>query len=228
MKRMLLLSLLIFALLIPQALSATYADIDSRVHSDGSVDIDGLTNYDNFINYEDTDFLNYDGKYWTLNITTEEEFSDAIYKIELPEGVVVNYIRVPDMLTIDNKHGRLTIVGTAHNQKLQIQIQYTAEQQTTDWWIFLVIIAVGISLLVWGYLMKSPEQETYAYKGLTERQKQIIGIIRKNPEGITQAEIENLTKLPKSSLSRNIDTLVRKELVHKEQSGMSNKLFLKK
>lgn len=220
--------LVLFLIIISsQAIAATYADIEIKANSDGSLSIDGLTNYEPFISFDDGDFLIRDGKYWVLNITTDEVFTDAIYKVTLPEDVVVNYLRVPNLLTIDNKDGRMTILGTAHNQKMNIIIQYTAEEKGSSWWIFLVLIAIGSALLTWGYMMKSPSQKSFTYKGLTPRQKQIFELVAKSTKGITQAEIETITKLPKSSLSRNIDTLVKKELIHKEQSGMSNKLFLK-
>lgn len=217
-----------FALLSSQIMAATYADVDIKISSDGNVEIEGLTNYDPFINFEDSDFLSYDGKYWVLNITSKEVFSDAIYKITLPEDVVVNYLRVTDLLTIDNKNSRMTILGTANNQKLNIIVQYRLESKGVSFWFFVILIAVGSGLLVWSYMMKSEKHKSYTYKGLTPRQKQIFEIISKRPQGITQSEIESITKLPKSSLSRNIESLVRKELIHKEQSGMSNKLFLVK
>lgn len=228
MKRLFLFFALFLIILSSQTIAATYADIDIKANSDGSLSIDGLTNYEPFVSFEEGDFLNYDGKYWVLNITTDEVFSDAIYKITLPENVVVNYLRVPDLLTIDNKNGRMTVVGTAHNQKMNIIVQYTADKKGGSWWFFLILIAIGSGLLVWAYMMKSPSHNSYTYKGLTPRQKQIFELVVKNTKGITQAEIETITKLPKSSLSRNIDSLVRKELIHKEQSGMSNKLFLVK
>lgn len=201
MKRLFLLLVLFSLLISSQAIAATYADIEIKSESDGSLSIDGLTNYEPFISFDATDFLNYDGKHWVLNITTDEVFSDAIYKITLPEDVVVNYLRVPDLLTIDNKNGRMTILGTAHNQKMNIIVQYTAEEKSSSWWVFLILIAIGVSLLTWSYLMKSPNNKSYTYKGLTPRQKQIFELVVKKPNGITQAEIETITKLPKSSLS---------------------------
>ncbi|MBU2442886.1 MAG: winged helix-turn-helix transcriptional regulator, partial [Nanoarchaeota archaeon] len=57
--------------------------------------------------------------------------------------------------------------------------------------------------------------------------REIMRIIEKNKKPITQAALEKILKIPKSSLSRNIDSLVRKDIITKEGKGMSNVLFLK-
>lgn len=63
---------------------------------------------------------------------------------------------------------------------------------------------------------------------LSDRQKELITLIKHSKTGsITQAELERITGFPKSSLSRNVDSLVRKELIEKKQTGMSNTLCLK-
>ncbi len=63
---------------------------------------------------------------------------------------------------------------------------------------------------------------------LPERQKMIITLIRESPSGfVTQAKLEKETGFPKSSLSRNVDSLVRKGFIQKEQTGMTNTLSLK-
>lgn len=232
MKRLTLFLLflsLLTVLLSSQVIGATYADIELRLTSEGTVEIEGLTNYEGFIEYENEDYLTYNGKYWTLNITTQEEFSDVIYKIILPESVTVNYLRVPNLLTIDNKNSRMMVVGTAHDEKLNVILQYTTESKKSSmWWFILMIVAFFIALFVWRFIMMPVDKTLLKHKGLTERQQKIINIVLENQNGITQGEIEKRTKLPKSSLSRNIDSLARKELIIKEQSGMSNKIFLKK
>ena len=66
------------------------------------------------------------------------------------------------------------------------------------------------------------------FDSLPDRQKKIITLIKDSKSGsITQAELEKITGYPKSSLSRNVDSLVRKNLIEKKQTGMSNTLCLK-
>lgn len=228
MKRLLFFTLLFLILSSYSVLGAVYADVEIKLSNDGSIDIDGLTNYDGFLDYENSDFLKKQGKYWLLNISSEEIFSDAIFKIILPKDVIVNYLKVPSLLTIDNKDGQMTILATAHEEKLNIQVQFLSERQSNSLWIFILLIFFGIFLLLIAYHISKPEKNSYVYKGLTPRQKQIVDILIKNHFEIIQGEIEKITKLPKSSISRNVDSLVKKGLIHKEQSGMSNKLFLKK
>lgn len=228
MKRFVLILSLFLILLSSSVIAAPYADIEIEAFADGTLEIDGTTNYVSFQEFEVTDYLNKVGNYWVLNITTDEVFSDAVYKIVLPEDVVVNYIRVPDLLTIDNKKGHMTVLGVAHEQKFNILVQYSADKKSSLWWLILFVVALIIGFGTWKYLMKSPVKQTIKYKGLSPRQQQILDIILKNPNGITQAKLEEITKLPKSSLSRNVDALVRKEIIQKEQSGMTNTLFVKK
>jgi uncharacterized membrane protein len=57
--------------------------------------------------------------------------------------------------------------------------------------------------------------------GLTERQKEIVNLVSKNKR-ITQKGLQDKLNMPKSSLSRNVESLVKKRILKKEQKGMSN------
>lgn len=60
----------------------------------------------------------------------------------------------------------------------------------------------------------------------SERQQEIITILLKKKK-ITQKELEVEMKIPKSSISRNVQTLVVKGVVLKETKGMTNYLSLR-
>ena len=61
---------------------------------------------------------------------------------------------------------------------------------------------------------------------LPERQKEIINILKiKNK--ITQKELEEIMKIPKASISRNVKTLQVKGILKKEQVGNTNYISLK-
>lgn len=75
------------------------------------------------------------------------------------------------------------------------------------------------------------QKEKTAHNGIkrelfTERQLAILDYLASHGV-VTQAELEKKLKLPKSSLSRNVDTLARKGVIFKEQRGMSNVVGLK-
>ena len=62
---------------------------------------------------------------------------------------------------------------------------------------------------------------------LTPRQQEIVKILQKNKGQLAQSKLEKISKLPKSSLSRNIESLKRKNILEKTPNGMSNTLILK-
>ncbi|HHQ45194.1 MAG TPA: MarR family transcriptional regulator, partial [Candidatus Altiarchaeales archaeon] len=63
---------------------------------------------------------------------------------------------------------------------------------------------------------------------LTGRQKDIFQLISDSKEPVNQSVICEKLGLPKSSVSRNIDALVKKGLVEKHPAGMSTLLKPKK
>jgi uncharacterized membrane protein len=60
----------------------------------------------------------------------------------------------------------------------------------------------------------------------TSRQLQIINYLQKHGPA-NQIKIEKELNIPKASLSRNIETLVKKGIIFKESKGMSNIIGLK-
>lgn len=58
-----------------------------------------------------------------------------------------------------------------------------------------------------------------------KRQQDII-LILKEKKKITQKELELIMNIPKSSISRNVNTLISKRIIRKERIGNSNYLFL--
>jgi uncharacterized membrane protein len=58
-----------------------------------------------------------------------------------------------------------------------------------------------------------------------KRQQDILKILKER-EKITQKELEDLILIPKSSISRNVKSLLVKGIIRKEKIGLSNYLFL--
>ncbi|MFW5705286.1 MAG: helix-turn-helix transcriptional regulator, partial [Nanoarchaeota archaeon] len=143
---------------------------------------------------------------------------------------------------------RIKIIGLASNQNLNIQIQYTIGFSSGSFYSSGVLILAGlfimIALIVVGLMFKvnysnktllekhesltkksSSGKEKIKYEILTERQKQILEIIKTGGKQ-TQKEIESKMHIPKSSVSRNIATLVARKYLIKEQMGQSNFISL--
>lgn len=70
-------------------------------------------------------------------------------------------------------------------------------------------------------------KQTVRTDNLPHRQKMIIEFLLKTGRPMTQKEIQDEFKLPKSSISRNIHSLELRGLIEKESIGMSNKIKIK-
>ena len=68
----------------------------------------------------------------------------------------------------------------------------------------------------------------YNYKGLNQRQIQIMKLLIDNKMPLTQTDIQKRLDIPKAAVSRNIRGLELKGLIEKEQIGMSNLIRMKK
>jgi uncharacterized membrane protein len=68
----------------------------------------------------------------------------------------------------------------------------------------------------------------YNFRGLTDRQKQIIELLIEAKRPLTQVEIEKELDIPKAAVSRNVHSLEIKDLIEIEKIGMSNLIRLKK
>jgi uncharacterized membrane protein len=126
------------------------------------------------------------------------------------------------------------IIGTGENRSFNIIVQYSLEYQKEKsdnfflFFILSVILIIGTSLF--GFLFFHKKKKFYFMNikenTLTDRQKEIVMILKKHKRPMTQKKVQDLVDMPKSSLSRNIDSLVRRDIVRKEQKGMSNVLTL--
>jgi uncharacterized membrane protein len=237
---------IIFLLLLTTTVySENYADIEIFVESDGSVTIDGTTNYEPFINIIDSQqFTSKKGEYWVLNITSNESFDSFVYELNLPEGAQINYIKTTPNMRIDQESSRIKLIGTGENKPFTIIVQYKINPTSTFFTqgklITLLVIFVFIVLISSIYLfyrvlartkevsvkeIKEENKPTYNIKNLPERQQDIIKLIEKNKK-MTQKQLEAEMSIPKSSVSRNVQTLVLKGILKKEKAGQSNYITL--
>ncbi len=207
-----------------------YGDIDIRVDERGLVTIEGETNYPSLKTKDSPEYTSKEGKYWILNISTERRFSALLYRIHLPKNTDINYLKLQRMGRIEHRPNEIVIIGTAQEQPLEIIIQYSFNSYSSNYAFLWIIIIPAIAIGLFLFLIKNKKNKR---KGpvhaipLLERQKEIYSIIRKRGE-ITQKELQQITGLPKSSLSRNIEALVRKDLIKKIDNGMTNIIMLKK
>lgn len=233
-----------------------YADISVDLDPSGSAYITGVSNHPSLQPGTSTDaFTSKKGSAWLFNLTLPKQdvFSDYVYAIDLPLGASVNYVKA-DAFRITNQDGRIHISGTDANDSMSIVIQYQLDGiQTEDYSVYFLAAAVFAILGILAYTISrkkksAPEDETPSIRTdeplkqaislpenyskyesvLTDRQKDIFNIISRSDKPVNQSHLCDSLQLPKSSVSRNVSTLVDLGLVEKTRIGMSTFLSLKK
>ena len=218
----------LFVLLLDASAYEYYGDIEIHVRDDGRISIDGTTNYPSLEIENSAEYTSKQGKYWVLNLTFDQEFKNLIYTLRLPKRSFINYIKSPRLARIEARDDGLYVIGTAENQKFNLILQYQIPLTNPNYrYLYYVVgfILISSFAFIFFNLFTKTKLQHHKIRGLTERQKTIWKLVKKNNE-ITQAELEKITKLPKSSLSRNIDSLIRKGFLKKESKGMSNIIYL--
>ena len=129
-----------------------YADISIDVDSSGFVTIDGITNHPDLLVKNTEIYTSKKQRYWLLNITKEDVFSDFIYVLTLPEGSSINYIKSSGFIKIEENQGNLQVKGFGENESFLLSVQYQTEKLTENQMInfdliFLLLI-VGIIILI--------------------------------------------------------------------------------
>jgi len=224
-----------------------YADLSIDVDASGFVTIKGVTNYPNLLVNNSPMYTIKEQEYWVLNITTDMVFSDAIYKLFLPEGSSINYIRSSGFFSIKEHDGRLVVNGVGENITLSVVVQYQLEKSVSEISISLddavfvvLLLLIGILMIALIVLYLNERKKTHGdsllkknaaintMKGLSQRQQEIMTLLQERQRPLTQTDIQKELGIPKAAVSRNIHGLERKGLIEKEQIGMSNLIRLKK
>lgn len=213
-----------------------YADIVIEVDMSGNVEITGISNHPQLQPGKTQIYTSKKGNIWTLNITAEGIFSDFVYELRFPPTTLIKYLKTSNLLSIGVEDGYIIISGIGTNEEFMLIAQYSfreSENYETDFLIlFAFIILFSCAIMIFSITKRKKAEilptSSVNLNSLTERQRKIFDVLLKNPQGLTQAEIQKLTGIPKASLSRNINSLCRKGLIAKEEKGMSNFIYLKK
>jgi len=224
--------LIIFCLVLPISLAQEYyADVQIRVWPAGEVEISGTTNYPALKSGMTQNFTSKSADKWILNMTFPDNFSEYVYDVSFPPGTEINYLNVPKNVRMETEGEVLHVIGSGINQKFFLTIQYSFGDQPPIPPSPLPLVAAGFIIAiiaVFAYrrfrkisVGKNNSGVKYNPHALTDRQRMIVDAISKNKAPITQAKLQTETKIPKASLSRNLDSLIKKGIVKKERKGMT-------
>lgn len=227
------LAVLISAMLVLPVATALYADITIEVLPDGRTVIEGTTNVPNLVG-ESHAYTAKQGERWLFNLSTPllETF---VYNVRLPVGAQINYVNGKNArITTENDH--VVVRGSGADALLEIVVQYELERtRTTFSWLPLagIVLLVGaLSFILARRRASRPKKEVLKARapsyieGLPERQQAIITLLRDAGGTLTQRQLEFALKLPKSSVSRNVEALRRRGIIEKAQLGMTNTVVL--
>jgi len=228
-----ILALIFFLSMIACAVFAQYyADIRIDISESGLVTISGTTNHPLLKTGTSEDFTSKSGRYWLFKIDINEVFSDFVYSISLPENASINYIKVPGPMMIENDLGRLSVKGTGHEKPFQVIIQYSVDEKK-EFFPFLALIAAVAAAIVFFIIFSFLPKKRHIvdiskdeYAQLTERQLAIVKVLKKHNGVASQKTIVEELGLPKSSVSRNVEALIKKGYIRKEEKGITNTLIL--
>jgi len=218
---------IITALMLSSSLSLYYADVSIDIDKSGLVSVSGLTNHPD-LNVKNTNaYTSKQGSTWTFNLTINENFSNYVYSVSLPGNAAVTYIKAPAGFRIEQGVSGIAVKGTGQNQFFQIVIQYQLIEDVYGSYIILTVCGViAFSLLFYFLKTRVKKSKKLDIKDYPERQRKILEIVSKK-ERTTLTELLKEMKIPKSSLSRNIDSLVRQGAITSERKGMSKIIKLK-
>jgi uncharacterized membrane protein len=239
--------LICFAIIIvtPSILAFEYyADVTIDITEAGFVTIEGNTNYPKFLIQDTQNYTSKTQSEWVLNISFDEIFSEYIFKVLLPKSSSIYYINSSGTIWIQEETNRLVINGFGENEAIYLYIQYqlTKTSATDESSIYFdpiniilsissIILVIIIILTIYkSYYKKKttdiPEEDKIT--GLTERQQQIMQLLRESKNPLTQTTIKKELQIPKAAVSRNIHTLERKGLIEIEKAGISHFIHVKK
>lgn len=244
LKRFIGIILFLLVIFLQSSFAQTYyADIIVDVNEKGSTSITGLSTIPEIQTPLTTDiYTSKKGSYWVLNISTNHSINSFVFEVILPPGAHINYLKTTPSFRLEEKDGRLKIIGSGNNKPLEIIVQYkvTPQNQSPHYlFLFGVFVILGIffgTIINFIFFRRKSRkndkkkimtlEKEYDMSFLTPRQQDIMNILIKEKK-ITQKELEERIQIPKSSISRNLKTLQIKGYIRKEQVGTTNYLILK-
>lgn len=217
-----------------------YADIHISIDASGFVDIKGDTNHPDLLVTGSEQYTLKKESIWLFNMTKNDSFSGLVFTLYLPKGSSISHIQSSAAIRIKEEAGRLVVTGFAENTNFILLVQYEVKRLSSFpggllSLSLLIVTLCLVAIFIYMYRRKNnvstdkkEAADKSSYKGLNNRQKEIMHLLLTDDSGLTQTDIQRLLNIPKASVSRNIRRLELKGLIEKEQIGISNIIRLKK
>ena len=130
-KYIITLFILIFTFSLVSAIDYQ-ADIIFDISETGLVEISGNSNHPLLQNHISQNYTSKKGEFWIINFSIDETFSEYIFELKFPQNTNINYIKIPNILNIDNSDNRIIITSTAQSAELKFLAQYSYSKTNED------------------------------------------------------------------------------------------------
>ncbi|MBR9679230.1 MAG: MarR family transcriptional regulator [Nanoarchaeota archaeon] len=188
--------------------------LDLTISETGSVTINEITTQE---------FTSKTGSDWLF--VYENETLTQELKIHLPKKTTLKSIDTTHDYSITYENTLIIKIHPNHHS-LKISVQYYFEETKNNNYILLLFL-IPITILVTYLFLKNKKTNKKFLRVLNKRERQVLLTIKKEKGNIKQSNLKKITGLPKSTLSRTINSLEKKGLITKQGHGMTNRVIIK-
>jgi len=230
-----------FVAACPAVAETYYGDVVVSVDASGSSTVSGTANHPMLSPRVTDSFTSKRGSYWLFNLTFpgEDVFSEYVFEVLLPSGASVNYVKSSGQFRIVDEGKRIGVKVSGTDESPSVIVQYQLADKETDSipWEYVVLAAVGVAAVAAAFFLYRRRRAAAGLVGaedaavagsdvLSDRQRDILKVITDEGRPVNQTVVCDRLGLPKSSVSRNVDTLVSLGILKKTRVGMSTMLSL--
>ena len=221
-----------------------------RGSASGNPDIKDIDFENNDVYGMTHQLTNKQGPIWNFNIGLRE-YSSLIIKVFLPEDTkIIGAVQSNTEAITSIENEKIALEFGVYNQEIDISFDYEFEDSSNEakdfsWLLWMIVTAI-ILLTFWVILRKIKQKKAkktkkkkkvisafekrlkVVKKTLNERENKIIEFLVGEKGKSTQGKLQKLSGIPKSSFSRHIAELERKDIIIKHGKGKLNLIELKK
>ena len=208
----------------PTVNAAFYADTTFYVDGDGSVSVQGSSNHPELTPGVYDNLTSSSNGVDVFSVSINESFSDYLFTVDLPSGAELISVESEASTRIISGGEGLRVRGVAENKPFSVRVEYaTEEQQRVTWWPYLVAaVLAGFAGTYW-YVRDTWELP----RDVNDRQRRILVFLHGEGGEAMQSTVADELGFPKSSTSRNLDTLERKGYVDRIDEGNAKTVVLR-
>ena len=203
---------------------AFYADTAFYVDGDGTVSVQGSSNHPRLTPGVYENLTSSADGVEVFAVSINESFSDYLFAVDLPGGAEIISVESEASTRINTEGSGLQVRGVAENKPFGVRVEYAVDEpNTVTWWPVLVVaVPAGFAARYW--YLRDPWEPP---RDVNDRQRRILVFLHGRGGEATQSVIADELGLPKSSTSRNLNSLERKGYVDRVDEGDAKTVVLR-